>query len=341
MDLLGQLEKEFNFRYPALYKQLYEDGMLEFGQPSSRWFSEVYPTLKQHPSFLLYAKEFELIFLPDLVGHLNDYLSDDGFKHINRALYRFIPFAANGAGDDYCFLYNADQPDDSQIVLVAHDDNYARILANHLQEFIFTEMLAAVQNIGEEDLITHEDFYKNSANFYKTHQVYLNAAQQRVIQSVYQRTLSQFTETLTYRNSRQVQEPQTGLLSEAELTQYILQASPATRRGQQFLYSLPEPVMLETEENKRRVGVLSFSMPETAANNPKVLEILKTLNWRQQKNPAQGKYEYYRSNSVLFGLPSMQTVEGTFRDKLRLLKALIPSLEIRYKDDATQQVHIF
>jgi hypothetical protein len=340
MNLLEEFEKRFNFSYPALYKQLYKDGMLEFGQPSSRWFSEVYPTLKQQPPFLLYAKEFELIFLPDLAGHLNDYLSDDGFKHLDRALYRLIPFAGNGAGDDYCFLYNADQPDDSQIVLVAHDDINARILANHLQEFMFIEMLAAVQNIDEDDLIAHEDFYENIANFYKTHHVYLNAAQQRIIQDVYQRPLGQFTETLIYANGKQLQEQQAGLLSEAELSQHILQGSPTMRRGQKFVYSLPEPVMPETEENKRRVGVLSFSMPETAANNSQVLEILKTLNWRQQKDASQERREYYRSNSVLFGLPSIHTVDGTFREKLRLLKDLIPLLEIRYKEDSTQRVYI-
>lgn len=32
MNLLQQIEQTYNFQYPKLYHQLYEDGMLNWGQ---------------------------------------------------------------------------------------------------------------------------------------------------------------------------------------------------------------------------------------------------------------------------------------------------------------------
>ena len=46
MNTLEDLEKEFNFTYPELYKQLYADKMLDWGSDGNGWYANVFPKLK-------------------------------------------------------------------------------------------------------------------------------------------------------------------------------------------------------------------------------------------------------------------------------------------------------
>ncbi len=70
--------------------------------------------------------------------------------------YRLIPFAMNGGGDFYCFLYENDK-DEPEILLYFHDcyDNLQIIGAN-FDEFLYVEMLSvaayAVDDENYEEL---------------------------------------------------------------------------------------------------------------------------------------------------------------------------------------------
>ena len=46
MNPLQQIEQTYGFQYPKLYHQLYEDGMLNWGQFGPRWYELEYPKLQ-------------------------------------------------------------------------------------------------------------------------------------------------------------------------------------------------------------------------------------------------------------------------------------------------------
>lgn len=59
MSTLDTLEQKYNFNYPFLYRELYKDGMLSLGTPSSR---------KENPPLLLHANDFKVLAVSQLEG---------------------------------------------------------------------------------------------------------------------------------------------------------------------------------------------------------------------------------------------------------------------------------
>ena len=67
MNLLQQIEQTYNFQYPKLYHQLYEDGMLNWGQFGARWLELEYPKIKDNPPLLLEGRmDFEILELSEI-----------------------------------------------------------------------------------------------------------------------------------------------------------------------------------------------------------------------------------------------------------------------------------
>jgi hypothetical protein len=123
----------------------------------------------------------------------------------------------------------------------------------------------------------------------------------------------------------------TGYLSLQECQQYIQRINHFSNMGQDFEYALPEPVIIETEENKRRVGTLRLFVRADAAKASTAL--LKELNWRQDKNTEVNTVCYIRKNYVIFGIPSLDTLDSTFGPKLRQLAIQLPELKIQFTQE--------
>ena len=60
MNKLEQIEQQFNFKYPELYKALYENGMLDWGEPGPNWYATFWEKFKSNPPLLLFGNDFEL-----------------------------------------------------------------------------------------------------------------------------------------------------------------------------------------------------------------------------------------------------------------------------------------
>ena len=69
---LADIENKHSFKYPKLYKQLEQDGMLDVGEYSQSWKQTVYPQLKDNPPLLLHSCDFELIPLSDLDEEISE-----------------------------------------------------------------------------------------------------------------------------------------------------------------------------------------------------------------------------------------------------------------------------
>lgn len=183
MTILEEIEKDYHFTYPALFKQLNTDGMLDWGILGPEWITDVYPGLKANPPLLLFASDFELMDEEEISEEI-----EEGLPLADKA-HRFVPFAFTGAGDWYAFYYNLKDGDDVPVVLVYHDANEATVLARNMQDFIFSQMLEAITNIDPEypGLITDGDMKVNSYNFLRTHAKYLTPHQQQVVAEAYQK----------------------------------------------------------------------------------------------------------------------------------------------------------
>ena len=73
MTPLQQIEQTYNFQYPKLYHQLYEDGMLDVRWQKERWWEEVFPELKKNPPLLLFRDQFMGLDDPEEIVNLIEY----------------------------------------------------------------------------------------------------------------------------------------------------------------------------------------------------------------------------------------------------------------------------
>ncbi|MFY0252463.1 SMI1/KNR4 family protein [Chitinophaga sp. 30R24] len=180
--MLEEFEKEYGFTYPTLYKQLYKDGMLNWGEFGENWLDKVYPAIRTAPPLLLYANDLEIMDLATVSEEM-----EDGFLFAD-PVHRFVPFAVSSGGDWFAFYFNLQQEEDVPIVQVYRDANEACILAKNLQDFIFLQMLEAITDLGPESpsLITYGDLKENCGNFLRTHSPYLTPHQATVVATVYE-----------------------------------------------------------------------------------------------------------------------------------------------------------
>ena len=189
MNPLQHIEQTYNFQYPKLYHQLYEDGMLDVRWQKERWWEEVFPELKKNPPLLLFRDQFMGLDDPEeIVNLIEDYKSQRGIK----AEYLLVPFASECEGD-ICFFYHREKPELPPVIVKDwYDFNSAEIIADNLQNFIFYGLLQLVHTIYPNVPILLGDFYENIANIYHTHHPYLNEEQTQVIKEIYNRKLTNF-----------------------------------------------------------------------------------------------------------------------------------------------------
>jgi len=194
MNTLQDLEKEYNFTYPALYRQLYDDKMLDWGMDGDGWYKNVFPALKENPPLLLFGNDIEI--LDPVVYH-------DGIREIiNREIYdispkyRMVPFAKNGAGDLYVFQLDMEVNGDVPVTFFPHDETEAEVLSKNLQDFIFRQLLESLTEIDEYSMFdgdSEDDIKKNLHNQLNTHRKYLTSEQIEILEDIYQRDIFEYS----------------------------------------------------------------------------------------------------------------------------------------------------
>ena len=141
-DFISQTETQYGISLPNLYKRLAADGMLDWGELCSKWYSETFPKLLEHPPLLLVGSEFELPHADEL-QEINKQLCDDSEWMSLKPEYRgkLIAFAEAGNGDYYAFDYR--QKGEPCITRLYHDDDFSVVEAANLADFIFRRLLQA------------------------------------------------------------------------------------------------------------------------------------------------------------------------------------------------------
>ncbi len=203
LDNLKYIENKYNFKYPKIYKNLLNDGMLNWGDTCSDWIYSQYPKLKDKPPFLLYGVDFELITNYEEIIEEIESLSDvDDYRQTKEEFYnKFIPFGRTYGGDLYCFYLDGNN-EVQNIVVIWCDVNEAEILAKNLEGYIFRNLLECIIDPYEESLIMNGNFKENIWKQFSTHKNYLSENQVNVIKEIYERdgdkllTYKEFNEIL-------------------------------------------------------------------------------------------------------------------------------------------------
>ena len=188
MTPLQQIEQTYNFQYPKLYHQLYEDRMLDVRWQKERWWEEVFPELKKNPPLLLFRNQFRALDdAENIINRIKNNRSQRGIK----TEYLLVPFASECEGE-VCFFYDREKPEQPPVIVKDwYDFDAAEIIADNLQNFIFYGLLSIVYSIYAK-ASSLSDFYENIANIYRTHHPYLSEEQAQVIKEIYNRKLTNF-----------------------------------------------------------------------------------------------------------------------------------------------------
>lgn len=225
---LTEIEKKYNFKYSALYKQLDQDGMLNVGECGLNWYSTVFPKLKENPPLLLHSYDFELLNTNSILEKINDFSNPDNYRQINPE-FKFIPFAKSGAGDHYCFLLNEQDGDDIPIIFVWHDCNEVNYLAKNLQDYIFRALLTDMSEQDTYNNVSDKEFRENIESVLKTHIKYLTEQQTEILKSVMSRQIIDYEIELPKSKHR-------GLLTDIELKRILNEIIPYEKMGTTFEY---------------------------------------------------------------------------------------------------------
>lgn len=336
MTHLEELEKEFGFEYPALYKELYHNNMLDMGEASADWLTLTYPKIKQNPSLLLYAPDFEVTNVSEVRDLIEELRDPDDYRNVNPD-YLFVPFAMTYGGDWYCFWYRfpADiEADEPLIVLLPHDDLDVEVLAKNLEDFIFSQMCKTVCDVYEEGLVMDGDFKENIGNMLRTHLPYLSEERQKIVTELYGREWFSYTYKVNYGKGTETAQ---GLITQEDLDALLESEIGFEYLGETYPYEKEDdtpPVELQKIEGTMW---LYFS-PKPAEDSP-VYELLKSLNWREDKSVSD-KLAYQRKISQFTPHSDWEKrqndILGAFLPRLLKLKAF-DGFQLIFKDEQSRQ----
>lgn len=181
--MLEEIEEKFSFKYPDLYKNLYRDGMLNWGKQGPNWYEEFYPILRKNPPLLLFAGDFELLNQEDIEKSIEK-LSKRTTKN-----HKAIPFGKNGAGEFYAFLYTSPKTIES-VCLINREDSLIN-LAQNFEDFIFREILGAAVQINPDDLENHSDFRTDLYAMSDSHNKYISKQRVKIIKDIYAKEIQE------------------------------------------------------------------------------------------------------------------------------------------------------
>jgi hypothetical protein len=216
MILLDDIEKKYNFIFPDIFKQLWNDGMLDWMNgrtmpfnKDENWAKTIYPEIKDNPPLLLHSGgfDFEMLRSEEILNFKFDELWD-----IEE--HEFIPFAKTDENNVYAFYKNLKIDKEYVIVYIWNDMNETEIIAKNFEDFIFRKMLEAIFDIDKDDL--KGDYRKSGFEGYKIDLL-------SDLKSITPYLNKSYIETLIYFYNREVQESvfSYGLISKKELVETI------------------------------------------------------------------------------------------------------------------------
>lgn len=229
---LSEIERQHGFAYPALYRQLERDGMLDVGEYGTDWYKLVYPTLKDQPTLLLHADDFELLNIKAVADELAALHDADDYRQVDPAL-RFIPFAQTGAGDHYCFFASGEQNGEMPVVLLWHDQDAAQYLAKNLQDFLFHMLLNSMADQDTYNEVSDEEFREQLEKTLLTHARYLPPEQAQILHTLLARDIVDY-EVVLPKGHKQAHR---GLLTDMELARLRAECIPYEKFDSCFAYS--------------------------------------------------------------------------------------------------------
>lgn len=233
MNTLRDLEKEYNFTYPALYRQLYDDKMLDWGAEGNGWYTTVFPTLKENPPLLLFGNDIEIWDPVAYHKGIGEIINHEVYG-INPK-YRMVPFAKNGAGDWYVFQFDMQVDGEVPITFFRHDSD-AEIVSKNLQDFIFRQLLESLTEIDEYSMFegdSEEEVKRNLNNQLNTHRKYLTLRQVGILEDIYKRDIFKYI----YKTPDGSEFEAEGLLTFDELEKLINQEIKFDKLNTQFDYT--------------------------------------------------------------------------------------------------------
>lgn len=170
---LAELEKNLDVKFPEKFHEIYETGAMEWLEVGHDKFNENREHyLNDSKAFLMLSCDCEPLFFENILDAIKELNEDLEYrkKHDNKELdgkYRLIPFAMNGGGDFYCFLYEngAGEP---KVIMFAHDTcDLPEIIGKDFDEFLYVMMLSCVSYAVDDDDFTEleGEQWKNNLNF--------------------------------------------------------------------------------------------------------------------------------------------------------------------------------
>lgn len=170
---LAELEKNLDVKFPKKFHEIYETGAMEWIEVGHDKFNKNREHYLNDPkAFLMLGCDSEPAFFEDIPGLIKtiDEMLAWRKEDMNQELdekYRLIPFAMNGGGDMYCFLYEKGV-DEPKVIMYTHDcyDN-PEIIGRNFDEFFYIMMLSCVNYAIEEDDFTEleSEQWKNNLDY--------------------------------------------------------------------------------------------------------------------------------------------------------------------------------
>ncbi len=170
---LDQVESILDIKFPKKWKDIHSMGAMEWMEQSIQEFRENKEKYINDPkAFLMLECDCEPLFFEDIpkrLEELKEWISwreEDEKIALNEDV-RLIPFAQNGGGDLFCFLYEKDV-EEPRIVLYYHDDYSGPLLeASSFDEFIYVILLESASWSGDIDNDYWKSHYQLLNNEYK------------------------------------------------------------------------------------------------------------------------------------------------------------------------------
>lgn len=160
------LENKYHFEFPQLYQTLLEDRMFDYTAP--RYLLD----------YKFFGADLEPFTFEESLQNYEDFPFWD--KDPSKQIF---PFAQTGGGDWYGFCFSMKNDASLPIVLMFHDSDYALVLADHFEDFIFYKMLMAAFKVDDE--CDDETFKTELQRVLSTHKKYLKKEYIKVLEQLY------------------------------------------------------------------------------------------------------------------------------------------------------------
>lgn len=232
MNKLEEFEQQYKFSYPELYKKLFKDGMLDWGETGPNWRATYWEKFKNNPPLLLFGNDIELLDYNRIIEETEAFKDPEDYR-ATKPEFLFIPFAMTGGGDLYVFQFDKQYDGNIPITLVPHDWNEATILAKNLSDFIFRKLIECVVELDEYSKVKDGDLKTNLSNMLRTHTPYLTQSQVAKIEEIYSRDL--FEHKYQIPSGREFSA--TGLVSRDELETILQQEIGFENFNKEFVYA--------------------------------------------------------------------------------------------------------